>query len=70
MKVGDLVKHTPWKDEHVSFINKTSDFSRGLIIDSREDLYSFYYLIAAAGKKHRWYRKKELQLISEICKKT
>jgi hypothetical protein len=69
MKVGDLVKHTPWNDVHVGWINRVPDFNRGLVVESREDIYSIYYLVNVSGEKHKWYRGTELQLISEICKK-
>jgi len=65
MKVGDMVKHTPWKDEYVRWINKSSDFNQGLIVDAKETSKDIHYLISSPGRNIGWYREAELEVISE-----
>lgn len=65
MKVGDMVKHTPWKDEYVRWINKHSDFIQGLVVDVRETSKEIHYLVTTHSGKPAWYRETELEVINE-----
>jgi len=65
VKVGDLVKHTPWKDEYIRMINNHSDFQQGLIINFSENSKGVHFLVSVPGRNLGWYRESELEVIDE-----
>ena len=65
MKVGDMVKHVPWKDQHVRWLNEHSHFTQGLVIECQKTAGGIHYLINAHSRKLSWYRETELELVNE-----
>lgn len=62
LKIGDLVRHTPWKDDKSRWLNQ--EFDMGLIIEMREVQTETHFLIAYSNKMS-WYRKTEIEEIDE-----
>jgi hypothetical protein len=64
MKVGDMVKHTPWKDEYAKWVHTSAEFMQGLIVEAFETSKDTHYLISTPGRSNGWYRETELEVIS------
>jgi len=61
MKVGDLVRHTPWTDRKAQWMDP--EFQRGIIVEKVENLTEVHFLVAHS-EKMQWYRETELEDIS------
>jgi len=62
LKIGDLVKHSPWKDDKSRWLNQ--EFQTGLIIEMREVQTETHFLIAYSNKTS-WYRQTEIEKIDK-----
>ena len=62
MKVGDLVRHTPWTDKKSCWMKP--EFQRGIIVERDEHLTEVHFLVIFTGKM-QWYRESELEDISK-----